>query len=269
MTADQPTERQLAKELQFLCANIGYRSGTNGTEAIREVPTLIGLVIVGGPSVPDGILEWRDRRERLRAVLQDVIENEVKKELDERYADAAIRIFRLNASRPLDVPDHVALGEIQAPLDEAFGSPRGSKAFQDDHRPLIFAVMARALATRERKATKSSAARTAKAKPSTKKRSQRKRSESGSKSAVTTSRKQSQQAAPAKRPTPSSVSPAPRVSASRVSPRRRAVMEKGEAERRAAKARAKEERAWLKWPLLAVATVLVVFLVLLAVGVFA
>ncbi len=152
MTADLPSEKQLAKELQLLCASIGYRAGTSGTEAIRDVPTLIGLVIVGGPSVPDGILEWRDRRNHLRAVLQDVIENEVKKELDERYADAATRIFRLNASQPLGVPEHVALGEIQAPLDEAFGSPPGSKAFQDDHRPLIFAVMAQALQVREKNA---------------------------------------------------------------------------------------------------------------------
>jgi hypothetical protein len=156
MTSDLPDQKQLAKELQILCATVGYRAGTNGTEAIKEVPTLIGLAIVGGPSMPDGILEWRDRRDGLREVLKDVIENEVKKELDERYADAAIRIFRLNFSRPLDSPEHAALKKIQAPLDETFGSLPGSKAFQDDHRPLIFAVMARALQARERRAKEAS-----------------------------------------------------------------------------------------------------------------
>jgi hypothetical protein len=144
-----PSEEQLAEELQHLCADIGYVATTARTKAMRRVPCLISLSIVGGPAEPTTILEWIDRREALRSVLREIAEQEVPKKLDEQYSEAATAIFRLRADKPLRPSEHLRLSEIQTPLDEKFGSPPGSKAFQDNYRPQLLAVVANALRARE------------------------------------------------------------------------------------------------------------------------
>ncbi len=274
------SEQRLAEELQFLCAQVGYRAGTNGTEAIKDVPALIGLVIVGGPSQPNGILEWRARRDCLRAVLREIIEKEVAEELGGRYAEAATRIFRLDARQPLDIRAHVSLGEIQTPLNNEFGG--GIKSFQNSHRPLIFAVMARALLARERQAKAGTAETGKDSKPAARRRSRKKVATADRKQRGDHAGKQKRTAAPrqgasgttsnsrpkqpGQRRAASTDESAPRIhNPRRVSPRRRAVMERRKAERRAAKALARENRAWFKW-LLTAALLAVVFILLVATG---
>lgn len=278
-----PSEERLTEEIQRLCAKIGYRAGTQGIEAMKDVPALIGLEIVGGPAKPNDILELGKRREAVRQMLREIAEQEVAEELDKRYVDAAIKIFRLDAKHALGVQAHMALGKIQAPLDEVFGSPPGAKAFQDDHRPLIFAVMARALLARERQAREpaeddrkgsrlpahkaSKAKIKADRKPNGKKAvsrntvpSPRREAGSGGKSRPLPPKIQQKTA---------SATPAPsRVHNPRkMSPRRRAVMKKREAEMRERRVQTKEARAWLKWPVLVLVILGIVFAIFLATGV--
>ena len=280
-----PDEKQLAKELQQLCADIGYRAGTRGIEAIKNVPTLVGLEIVGGPVEPDTILEWKARREAIRQVLREIAEDEIPKQLDDQYAEAAIKIFRLDAKRALDVPAHVPLGEIQAPLDEKFGG--GIKAFQNNHRPLILAAMAQALRTREGRARNTTAGEEQERKPAVRKSSKAKVKKADRKQdreqgvGEKTGASPRRQAEPASRstsqPTPHSPGQQNPVAASersrrvhnprRPSPARRAVMEKRRAERTAAQAQAKEARAWLRWPVRVFVILVVIFIILLATGI--
>jgi hypothetical protein len=144
-----PSERQLLYELNDLCGRIGYRIG-GVQKSLERLPGLIGLTITGGPTWPDGAPEWHDRREALRFVLRDIAENEVADQLGQQYSEAAIKVFRLDAERPLEPEAHRPLSEIQAPLDERFGRYAGAKTFQNQHRPLLFGVIARSLLAREK-----------------------------------------------------------------------------------------------------------------------
>jgi hypothetical protein len=148
MTAGQPLSKaQLVLELQTLCGKIGYRVGK--ADSLSRVPGLIGLKIVGGPALPNGGQEWRERRESLRSLLRDVASNEVKSILGVKYRDAAIQIFRLDKKKPLERTAHKTLGEIEAPLDAKFGQEPGGREFYKYHRPRLLEVIAEALIERE------------------------------------------------------------------------------------------------------------------------
>jgi hypothetical protein len=278
-----PSEEQLTEELQRLCAEIGYRAGTRGIEAMEDVPALVGLEIVGGPTEPGNILEWKARREAVRQVLREIAGDEVAKQLDDQYAEAAIKIFRLEAKHALDAPGHVPLGEIQAPLDREFGG--GIKAFQNNHRPLILAAMAQALRTREAQAREATAGEDNKpaSRKSSKAKIKKANPKQGSEQAVgrktgASPKRQAERAGrsvsqptipPLRQQNSAAANERPRrvYNPRRPSPARRAAMEKRQAERRATKARQKEARAWLKWPALALAILVVVFIIFLATGI--
>lgn len=144
-----PTKEQLGKELAELCKK-GYLQGR--AQFLEDLPGLVGLTTAGGPEPPEGVLQWQERREQLRAVLKEIVTGEVAERLGERYEDAALRVFRLNMSQPLHPSDHRSLGEIQADLNEDFGGTPTARTFVNHHRPLILEVIADALIAREKKA---------------------------------------------------------------------------------------------------------------------
>ncbi|MGE5335864.1 MAG: hypothetical protein ACM3JL_00380 [Nitrososphaerota archaeon] len=151
MIAGQPLSKaQLALELQTLCGKIGYRAGK--ADSLSRVPGLIGLKIVGGPALPNGGLEWRERRESLRSLLRDVASNEVESILGVKYREAAIKIFRLDKKRPLEPSAHKKLGEIEDSLDKKFGQEAGGREFYNHHRRHLLEVIAEALIQREEQA---------------------------------------------------------------------------------------------------------------------
>lgn len=144
-----PTKEQLGKELAELCKK-GYLQGR--AQFLEDLPGLIGLTIAGGPEPPEGVLQWQERREQLRAVLKEIVTGEVSERLGEHYQDAALRVFRLDVSQPLHPSDHRSLGEIQADLNKDFGGTPTARTFINHHRPLIFEVIADSLIAREKKA---------------------------------------------------------------------------------------------------------------------
>jgi hypothetical protein len=144
-----PTKEQLEHELAELCRK-GYVQGR--AHLLQDVPGLIGLSIAGGPKPPESPLEWRERREQLRAVLKEIVTSEVAERLGENYEDAALSVFRLDVSQPLHPSDHRSLGEIQADLNKDFGGTPTARTFINHHRPLIFEVIADSLIVREKKA---------------------------------------------------------------------------------------------------------------------
>jgi hypothetical protein len=144
-----PTKEQLEKELAELCRK-GYLQGR--AQFLEDLPGLIGLTIAGGPEPPESPLEWRERREQLRAVLKEIVTSEVAERLGGNYEDAALSVFRLDVSQPLHPSDHRSLGEIQADLNEDFGGTPTARTFLHHHRPLIFGVVADSLIAREKKA---------------------------------------------------------------------------------------------------------------------
>lgn len=143
-----PTKKQLEEELAELCRK-GYREGR--AQYLEDLSGLIGLTIAGGPEQPESLVEWRERREQLRAVLKKIVTTEVAERLGERYRDAALRIFRLDVSQPLHPSQHRELGEIQADLNEQFGGEGlTARTFLNNHRPLILEVIAESLIAREK-----------------------------------------------------------------------------------------------------------------------
>lgn len=142
-------EAQLCSELEQLCTRIGYRKG--GSPSLHQVPGLIRLAIAGGPAMPDGPNDWRERRDALRDLLTEIAVTEVKEQLGEQYKTAAEKVFRLDAPQPLTQSKHEQqpLTKIQEELTEEFGEARTSGGFRKNHRPVLFALIADALIERE------------------------------------------------------------------------------------------------------------------------
>ncbi|MGC1165832.1 MAG: hypothetical protein WA862_06985 [Solirubrobacterales bacterium] len=147
-----PSEGELKRELDDLCGKVGYREGK--AKFLHLVPGLTRLLIAGGPEPPEDPLEWRDRRDELRAVLADIAKHEVREQLGEDYENAALKVLRLDVTEALPPDQHRDLNEIQRELNEPFGEAPTGTGFRDDHRPLLFKVMAKGLFEREVEARK-------------------------------------------------------------------------------------------------------------------
>lgn len=144
--ATTPSEERLVVELPTLC-DIGYQSG--GAHSLRRVPGLVKLTIAGGPTPPESAVEWRERRDKLRAVLKEIATAEVAHRLGEQYEQAALKVFRLDAKQPLAYPQRPTLTEIQDCLTEDFGEPPSTRGFVENHRQELFKVIAESLVERE------------------------------------------------------------------------------------------------------------------------
>lgn len=138
-----PTKEKLIKELTAFCKE-GYLI-SRAKPSLQELGGLIGLTIAGGPSRPDSVIDWRDRREVLRSVLKEIAEDEVKAVLGAEYAKATIKLFRLDQTRPVERHEQKNLNDLQDGLID--GVRR--KAFVEEHRPLILGAVADALIQRE------------------------------------------------------------------------------------------------------------------------
>lgn len=150
MAHDQvPDKRLLMPELRQL-ALIGYRVGR--AERISQVELLVRLRIAGGPGLPSGTMGWHKRRESIRSLLASIADCEVRKVLDEKYAEATRTLFRLDKPRPLETQSN--LNDLQAELSEFFGET-DERGFLNHHRKMLFEVIAEALIQREEEAMRS------------------------------------------------------------------------------------------------------------------
>lgn len=145
MTAEAPPNKeQLIREISQFC-NVGY---VVRTKSLKALGGLIELEIVGGPARPEGVMEWRERRETLRSILREIANNEVRAALGDAHAKATIRLFRLDIPRPVERHIQENLNDLQ---DDLLDGVR-RKAFVEEERPVIFEVIAEALIQREQDA---------------------------------------------------------------------------------------------------------------------
>lgn len=140
----------LVKELAALC-KLGHTFRT--AELMHEkAPTIVDLTIIGGPGWPTDPEDQRTRYDRFRSVIREVIEDDLPKieGIDQRDADGAIRVFRLDKTSPGEYP----LGPIQEEVSRELFFGKGAAHFRKFRMEPVLEAIADGLIAREEDANK-------------------------------------------------------------------------------------------------------------------